>query len=240
MIKPWALQPQLAKGRAKNNLMTTFARAFMAAMGAPALLGNKLCCLLLDHCLLYPSENRSRFRQRQPEGLRSQSAAIQVRHFLDHLGLTSSDPTAFRPLLQPPIDPSPVKVVGPEPLVGTCSVKRCKSSRLRGIKGQRAWSSRSGAFCSKAPRLSISGPGCAATITELLLAGVQKMQADNKTSPQDILRAQDSLRAVVLEMKRIAVEKNEPWLNKAKFNGMLKRFASDKLRLWPFIPPPRA
>ena len=83
-------------------------------------------------------------------------------------------------------------------------------------------------------------PGCAATITELLLAGVQKMQADNKTSPQDILRAQDSLRAVVLEMKRIAVEQNEPWLNKAKFNGMLKRFASDKLRLWPFIPPPRA
>ena len=83
-------------------------------------------------------------------------------------------------------------------------------------------------------------PGCAATITELLLAGVQKMQADNKTSPQDVLRAQDSLRAVVLEMKRIAVEKNEPWLNKAKFNGMLKRFASDNLRLWPFIPSPRA
>lgn len=79
-------------------------------------------------------------------------------------------------------------------------------------------------------------PGCAASIAELLLAGVKKMQADNKTSPQDILRAQDSLRAVVLEMKRIAVEKNEPWLNKAKFNGMLKRFASDKLRLWPFIP----
>jgi hypothetical protein len=71
MIKPWTLQPQLAKRRAKNNMMTTFARTFMAATGTRALLGNKLCCLLLDHRFLYPSENRSRFRQRQPEGLRS-------------------------------------------------------------------------------------------------------------------------------------------------------------------------
>jgi hypothetical protein len=71
MIKPWTLQPQLAKWRAKNNLMTTFTGTFMAAMGARALLGHKLCCLLLDHCLLYPSENRSRFRQRQPDSLRS-------------------------------------------------------------------------------------------------------------------------------------------------------------------------
>ena len=83
-------------------------------------------------------------------------------------------------------------------------------------------------------------PGCAATISELLVAGVQKMQADNKTSPQDILRAQGSLRVIVLEMKRIAVEKNEPWLKKANFTGMLKRFGSDKLRLWPFIPLSRA
>jgi hypothetical protein len=82
-------------------------------------------------------------------------------------------------------------------------------------------------------------PGCAAIMTELLLAGVQKMQRDNKTSPQDILRAQDNLQLIVVEMKRIAVEKNERWLNKAKFNRVLKRLASDKLRLWPFIPLPR-
>jgi hypothetical protein len=31
-------------------------------------LGLNSSCLLLDHCLLYPSENRSRFCQRQPEG----------------------------------------------------------------------------------------------------------------------------------------------------------------------------
>jgi len=49
--------------------MTTFARTLMAATGAHALLGNKLCGLLLDYCLLYPGENRSRFRQRQPERL---------------------------------------------------------------------------------------------------------------------------------------------------------------------------
>jgi hypothetical protein len=54
MIKPWTLQPQLAKRRAKNNMMTTFTGTFMAAMGTAALLGHKLCCLLLDHCLLYP------------------------------------------------------------------------------------------------------------------------------------------------------------------------------------------
>jgi len=41
----------------------------MAATGAHALLGNKLYGLLLDYCLLYPGENRSRFCQRQPERL---------------------------------------------------------------------------------------------------------------------------------------------------------------------------
>jgi hypothetical protein len=35
-----------------NNMMTTFARTFMAAMGTGALLGHKLCCLPLDQCLL--------------------------------------------------------------------------------------------------------------------------------------------------------------------------------------------
>ena len=83
-------------------------------------------------------------------------------------------------------------------------------------------------------------PRCAAIITNLLLAGVQKMQAENKTSPQDILHAQDSLRVVVLEMKRIAIEMNEPWLNERKFDAMLQRFAATEFRLWPFIPPPWA
>jgi len=37
MIKPWTLQPQLAKRGAKNNVMTTFARTVMAALGTGAL-----------------------------------------------------------------------------------------------------------------------------------------------------------------------------------------------------------
>src|ERR1700724_1015558 len=54
MIKPWTLQPKLAKRRAKNNMMTTFTRTFMAAMGGGALLGHELSFLLLDHCLVCP------------------------------------------------------------------------------------------------------------------------------------------------------------------------------------------
>ena len=76
---------------------------------------------------------------------------------------------------------------------------------------------------------------------DLLVAGIQKMQAENKTSPQDILQAQDSLQAVVLETtKRIAVEMNEPWLSEPKFDAMLRSFSTAEFRLWPFIPPPWA
>jgi hypothetical protein len=67
--KPWGRLWKLAKRRAKNNMVATFVRTFAAATGTRALLGHKLCCLLLDHCSLYPSENRSRFCQRHPEGL---------------------------------------------------------------------------------------------------------------------------------------------------------------------------
>ena len=50
---------------------TVIATVIAGAPAHGALLGHKLCCLLLDHCLLYPSENRSHFCQPQPEGLRS-------------------------------------------------------------------------------------------------------------------------------------------------------------------------
>src|SRR5260221_1795449 len=87
-IKSPTLQLQLAKRRAKDNLVATFAGTLLAASRAEPLLCNKFCCLSLDYCLLYPGQNRARFSQRQPERFRSQTAAIQLCHLLERLGFT--------------------------------------------------------------------------------------------------------------------------------------------------------
>src|SRR5260221_7409759 len=86
--KRWGRLWKLAKRRAKDNLVATFARTLLAASRAEPLLCNKFCCLSLNYCLLYPGQNRAGFSQRQPERFRSQTAAIQLCHLLERLGFT--------------------------------------------------------------------------------------------------------------------------------------------------------
>src|SRR5258708_5238253 len=87
-IKSRTLQLQLAKRRAKDNLVATFARTLLAASRAEPLFCNKFCCLSLYYCLLYPRQNRAGFNPRQPQRFRSQTAAIQLCPLLERLGFT--------------------------------------------------------------------------------------------------------------------------------------------------------
>jgi hypothetical protein len=66
-------------------LVVASARAFPTAPGTAPLLGDKFCRLLLDEGLLQAGQDGSGFGQGKPEGIGSQRAAFQARHFLQHL-----------------------------------------------------------------------------------------------------------------------------------------------------------